>query len=393
MRRGFIFAVSEFGLYASFDDGVNWQPFQLNLPRTPVTDMLIYRDDLILTTQGRGFYILDNMAIPRGMPRGATAPPAVLFKPEDAYRQGGQLPTFYYWFRDAPKEPVTVEVTNAQGRVMFTTTTQPGGAVTAPPPVAADTGGRGGRGGGGGGGGGGRGGGGGGGAPAGPGGTASAVAGLNTATWTSMRLPVYYTIPQGIVLWGGGGNVGPKVPVGTYTVKVTSGAWTQSQTFRVKNDPRYVPEMTDQDGAEQFRMGEEIGLLVKDLYDNLARIRDVRRQSTEMSKTAGNATVTAAAAKLRTALDAVEADMTQMQGEGGQDALNFPGRMDNQLLALYGAIIGPERRLGTPMHERYKDLKPQAEALRTRWQTVLKTDLAAFNAVAAKAGLQAIVVK
>jgi hypothetical protein len=216
---------------------------------------------------------------------------------------------------------------------------------------------------------------------------------LNTATWNAAtRLPAYFTIPQGIVLWGGGGG-GPKIPVGTYTVKVTSGAWTQSQTFRLKNDPRYVPEMTDEQGAEQFRLGEEIGLLVKDLYDNLARIRDVKRQAAELAKTSGNATVADAAAKLRTALEAVEGDMTQMQGEGGQDALNFPGRMDNQLLALYGAIIGPERRLGTPMLERYKDLKPQAEALRARWQAVLKADVAAFNTVATKAGLQPIVVK
>ena len=51
VRRGLLFAGTEFGLYASFDDGAHWQPFQLNLPRTPVTDMLFYRDDLILTTQ------------------------------------------------------------------------------------------------------------------------------------------------------------------------------------------------------------------------------------------------------------------------------------------------------------------------------------------------------
>ncbi len=85
--------------------------------------------------------------------------------------------------------------------------------------------------------------------------------------------------------------------------------------------------------------------------------------------------------------------MTQMQGEGGQDALNFPGRMDNQLLALYGAIIGPERRMGTPVLERYKDLKPQAEQLRQRWTATLKTDLASFNAAATRAGASPIVVK
>jgi hypothetical protein len=214
---------------------------------------------------------------------------------------------------------------------------------------------------------------------------------LNTATWTGLRLPAYYTVPPGIVMWGGGGG-GPKVPPGTYTVKVTSGAWSQTQTFRLRTDPRYLPEMTDAEGAEQFRLAEDIGTLIKDLYDNLARIRDAKRQAAELSKGA-NASVTSAAQKLRTALELVEGDMTQLQGEGGQDALNFPGRMDNQLIALYSSIINPERRMGTPVHERYKDLKPQAEALRARWQAALKSDIAAFNAVASKAGVGTIVIK
>jgi hypothetical protein len=149
--------------------------------------------------------------------------------------------------------------------------------------------------------------------------------------------------------------------------------------------------MTEAQGAEQLRLAEEIGLMVKDLYDNLARIRDVKRQAADLaSKTAALASP---AKTLKDKLEAVEADMTQMQGEGGQDALNFPGRTDNQLLALYGAIIGPERRMGSPVLDRYKDLKPQAEQLRLRWQTALKDDLAAFNAAATRAGAAPIVVK
>ena len=131
-------------MYVSFDDGANWQPLQLNLPRTPVTDMMIYRDDLILTTQGRGFWILDNMGPLRTVPPAAAAPAAVLFKPEMAYRQGGTLPTFYYWFREAPTAPVTVEVTDLKGTVLFTTTAQPGAAAAAAAPCGAAGGGRGG---------------------------------------------------------------------------------------------------------------------------------------------------------------------------------------------------------------------------------------------------------
>jgi hypothetical protein len=195
-------------------------------------------------------------------------------------------------------------------------------------------------------------------------------------------------------MWGGGGAQGPKVPPGTYTVKVSTGPWSETQTFRLRTDPRYLPEQTDAEGAEQLRLAEEIGSLIKDLYDNLARIRDVKRQAAELtSKSAANSPPAVAAQRLRERLEAVEGDMTQMRGEGGQDALNFPGRMDNQLIALYGGLIGPERRLGTPARERYADLKPEAEKLRQRWQTALGDDVAAFNAVAAKAGLSPVVVK
>jgi len=220
------------------------------------------------------------------------------------------------------------------------------------------------------------------------------VKGLNWATWTNLRFPAPYTVPPGIVMWGGGGGQGPKMPPGTYTVKVSSGSWSESQTFRLRTDPRYQPEMTEAEGAEQLRLGNEIGALIKDLYDNLARIRDVKRQAADMVSKAGASSPVAGAAKtLREKLEAVEGDMTQMQGEGGQDALNFPGRMDNQLISLYGGLTGGERRLGTPALERYKDLKPQADQLQRRWQTALKDDVAAFNAVATKAGLAAIVVK
>jgi hypothetical protein len=173
---------------------------------------------------------------------------------------------------------------------------------------------------------------------------------------------------------------------GTYTVKVSSGGWTETQTFRLRTDPLYQPEMTVEEGAAQLRMANEIGALLKDLYDNLARIRDVKRQAVEATaKLKPNSPAVAAAKTLKDKLEAVEADMTQMQGEGGQDALNFPGRMDNQLIALYGSITGPERRMGSPALERYKDLKPEADKLQQRWVAAIKAEVDAFNAIAAKA--------
>jgi hypothetical protein len=430
-----LYAGTEFGLYVSFDDGAHWQPLQLNLPITPVTDLMIYRDDIIVTTQGRGFWILSNLAPLRTVKPATQVPAAILYKPEDGYRVGAATgavpaPSFYYWFRDAPKEPVTIEILDAKNTSIATWTAQPGTAPipdpgtvtgtgtpgaaappTTPPAAAGGGGGRGGggagRGGGGGGGGGGRGGGGAeagegggqgrggrGGGGGGPAGIASAVQGMNRAVWTNMRFPQLYTQPQGIVMWGGGGAAGPKVPPGTYTVKVTSGSWSESQTFRLKTDPRLLPVMTDAEGAEQLRLAREVGGQINELYTNLGKIRDVKAQAAEISKTAGAGSPVAAAAKTLTdRLTAVESDMTQIQGEGGQDALNFPGRLDNQLVVLYGNIANTERRLGTPITERYKDLKPVADGILQRARTALQTDVATFNGVLTKAGLKAIVVK
>jgi hypothetical protein len=390
-RRGVFYAGTEFGMYVSFDDGASWQPLQLNLPRTPITDMKIYRDDLILTTQGRGFWILENMGPLRTVMPGA-APAAILFKPEMSYRQGGPLPTFHYWFREAPTAPVTVEVSDLKGAVLFTTTAQPGTPI--PAAAAAGGGGRGGRGaGGGGGGGGGRGGGAGAAGPA--GGTASAVSGLNRATWTNVRFPSIYTVPQRVVMWGGGAGPGPgpKVPPGEYRVKVSSGAWSETQTFRLGTDPQATPVMTPAEGAEQLRLANEVGAMIKELYASVASIRDARQQLEKISQSPAAAAAQPAAKTLRAALDAAEGDLTQMQGEGGQDSLNFPGRLDNQLIVLYQSIVNSERRLGTPQLERYKDLKPPADKMLAAARNALTKDVAAFNAVASKAGAGTITVK
>jgi len=220
---------------------------------------------------------------------------------------------------------------------------------------------------------------------------------MNRAVWSNMRMPSPYTVPPGIVMWGGGPGAaqGPRVAPGVYTVKVSSGTWSESQTFRLKPDPRYLPAMTDAEGAEQLRMAQEIGGQIKSLYDNLAKIRDVKKQAAEMAQKSGGSgsAIAAAANTLKQKLEAVEGDITQMQGEGGQDALNFPGRLDNQMIALYQSITAAERRMGSPVTERYKDLKPEADGVLKRAESALKVDVAAFNAVATKGGMQAIIVK
>ncbi len=256
------------------------------------------------------------------------------------------------------------------------------GAPPAAPPAAQPAGGQ--RGGGGG-----RGGPGGGAGPAPI--TASAVAGVNRATWTQMRFPALFTVPPGTVMWGAGGGPGPKMPPGTYRVKVSSGDWSQTQDFWLATDPREMPKMTEAEGAEQFRLANEVGGMVNQLYTYVLAIRDARGQIDEITKTRRN--LQAAGTTLKDKLTAAESELTQIQGEGGQDSLNYPGRLDNQLIVLYNAIANPERRLGTPAMERYTDLKPVAEKLLAQARAALTSDVATFNAAATKVKAPTVVVK
>ena len=181
------------------------------------------------------------------------------------------------------------------------------------------------------------------------------------------------------------------MPPGVYTVKVSSGAWSQTQTFTLGGDPRFDPVMTLAEGAEQFKLSSEVGQMIATLYADLARIRDAKRQAAAIvEKLPAGTAMRATAATLVSALEAVESEMTQIHGEGGQDALNFPGRMDNQLLSLYSGMVGPERRLGSAAMERYRDLKPPADKLLAQAKAVLSTEVDRFNAAATKAGVGVI---
>jgi photosystem II stability/assembly factor-like uncharacterized protein len=377
-RPGVMYAGTEYGMYVTFDEGAHWQSLQLNLPVTPIMDMRIFRNELAIATEGRGFWVFDGVPVVRQMKPAAQAPVAVFYKPADAHRAGAKLPTFNYWFKAQPTAPVKIEVKDSKNNVLWTATGEPGAA----PPAANAAAGRGGRGARGGGGGrfGGRGG----------AGTNQvyAQAGMNKVTWGASTGQSLYTVPQGVVSWAHNAGPGqaPKAAPGVYTVTVSSGSWSETQTFRLDSDPRFG-KMTDLEGQQQLDMAKEVGGWMKNFYDTIAKFRDAKAQAKAIAEKAGASSPAAAAAKAFTdKVNAVEGDMTQLQGSAGQDSLNFPTRMDGQIAELYGAIIQSERKLPKATTERYADLKPLYNQTMARANTVLTTDVAAFNTAAGGAG-------
>ena len=118
-REGLLYAGTEFGMFISFDNGAHWQSFQLNLPNVPVTDIKVHHKDLVVATQGRAFWILDDIS-PLHELTAQTARAAVhLYKPRDGYRTRVSPtllgPAIQYYLPSAPSGPVVVDVLDDKG--------------------------------------------------------------------------------------------------------------------------------------------------------------------------------------------------------------------------------------------------------------------------------------
>lgn len=356
-RQGLLYAGTEFGMYISFDDGARWQPFQLNLPVTPVTDLALQRDDLVLSTQGRAFWILDDLSPLRQMTSELAELNFHLFEPVNGLRMPGSSTFINYYLSDKPEESIKIEVLNQDGDVVYETTVEAEDE-EAPSPTANRRG-RSSR--------------------FSRGGDATARAGFNRFDWDhEAKAP--FEVPEGTTVWGRGGG-GPEVVPGTYQVRLTSGDWSDTATFEVNPDPRVQTSL--QEYEAQFELAMEVGREIDRLYEALSSLREVKEQVSDIAartKKAGyGEEIPTSGERLTKTLTEVEKELTQLKGEANQDALNFPGRLDNQFLALYSDITSGNYAPKPGARQRLEDLRPELNSLLQRLESVLETDLADFN--------------
>ena len=277
-REGLLYAGGQFGFFISFDNGRRWQRFQQNLPVTPVTDIRIHQDDLIVSTMGRSFWILDDITplrqidVPSGAAGQAGGAPnlqvrgggaAYLFAPRPAHRsRHGSMPaslttpelpgpgaTINYYFRTAPTEPVTLEVINKAGEVVRTLGT-PLGTGTATRRVDLPA----------------RGTGAGGGTPP-PAGGPPDEAGMREPPAQGRGrgrggAPVaIFTANAGMqrYVWNMESDDGLLVPPGAYTLRLTSGSWKQEQPLEIRLDPRLTADkITTADLELQYQFNRRL---------------------------------------------------------------------------------------------------------------------------------------
>jgi photosystem II stability/assembly factor-like uncharacterized protein len=359
-RAGLLFAGTEHSIYVSFNDGAEWQSLRQNLPDTQVPDLLIKDDDLVIATHGRSFYILDDISMLRQLAGGLQT--THLFTPKPAERSLDRGATFDYFL---PKEADTVkiDILDSKGNLVRSFIGSPDEDKKAQDRQRqqdAD------------GGGGGRG---------GAGRPPTRKAGGNRYAW-DLRYPGAVTF-EGMIFWGAQAEQGPMAVPGEYQVRLTANGVTETRPLRVERDPREVT-ITQSDLEEQFKLATEVRDKTSEADEMVIRIRDMKKQIDDRVKKAPS--LNATAERLTTHLSEVEEDVYQVRNRSGQDPLNFPIKINNQLGALLRIIETGDAKPTDQSYVVFKELSQRLDAIKAHLDEILKSDLTQFNNAATSAG-------
>ena len=377
-RRGMLYAGTENGIYVSFDDGELWQPLQNDMPRAPVSGIVIQEhfDDLVVSTYGRGFWIMDDLGALRGLDAAVLAKPSHLFPLRAAYRfrpitapsttyddpTTGENPVYgaaINYYLKAPlagQTPVRVTISDASGALVRTI-------------------------------------------------NGTNAAGLNRVHWdlryepsAEVRLrtsPMYAAHivpgPNGR-LAPGTGTLSILAPPGTYTVKLNAGGVEHTQQLVVRKDPNSGG--TEGDIAGQVRTLLAIRNDLNEAADAVHRVESARVQVDAIARVVDDAAVKRAAETLQQQLMDVEMNLVDLRLTGqGQDGVRFGSKLISKLEYLANGIGSSDYRPTNQHVEVQALLNGQLREHLTAIDRLLDRELAAFNALLKEKNVQNVVVK
>jgi photosystem II stability/assembly factor-like uncharacterized protein len=378
-RKGLLYAGTERGVYVSFSGGELWQPLQGNLPVVPVHDLAVQKrqKDLVAATHGRAFWVLDDLTPLYQMSDSVTSSEAWLFSPRETYRIGGfsfdrpglalgkNPPSgvmVQYRLKHAPKDTVRLEFLAADGSVIRSflgkaTSKRPRGG---PDEDSAPT--------------------------------APADSGMNAFEW-DMRYPDATELP-GAIMWSGTTS-GPQVVPGWYTVRLSVGKKSWTRPFEIRKDPRVAT--TDAEFKEQFDFLMTVRDKVSEAHEAVAAIRAIRSQTGDLVKRLEKHpmkdSVANASKKLNDKLKTVEEEIVQVKIKAGQDALNYPIKLNDKIATLAGVAGGADAKPTKQTYDVYKQLSAKLDGYLGTYKTVLASDLPAFNALVKTLDIPAVLLK
>lgn len=366
IRRGLLYAGTEFGMYISFDEGKQWQPFQQNLPIVPITDMQIKDNDLVLATQGRSFWIMDDLSPLREIDDRLLAQEAHLFPPNTAYRT--QLRNYYgtgapdrapsgalihFYVNETQKEAlVKLEIVDPFGESRVTYSTQPDKEKKER--------------------------------------QLSIKPGLNRLEW-NLRYEAPQTQPG--ARFSLANLSGVKATVGTHTVVMEMDGQRWQKTFEVKTDPRWT--QSREDLHAQHDLAVQVMDLLNTCHATIGEMRDLRGQIKTIRKRLDKEGTSSRAfhelsQSVLDELEALERELIQTKSESGQDPINYPPMLDDQIAYLYSIVNGQDDRPTEGAYQRYEDVKKAYEVHHDAFQQLRAEQLPRLNSQLNSAGFKLI---
>jgi photosystem II stability/assembly factor-like uncharacterized protein len=369
-REGLLYAGTEFGMFISFDDGEHWQLFQLDLPVTPVTDIKVYRQDLVLSTMGRSFWILDDVTPLHELDRRVASAQAHLFQPRDAYRMryssSRRRPsdpeyapvgaTIDYYLAEEADGELKLEILDGSGALIreFSSEAPDGeGEAAGPgfgPPSAGSA-------------------------------RLESDADMHRFTW-DLRYPGAWDPERGRA-----GGRGPLAAPGTYQARLTAGDWSETRSFRVLIDPRIAEDsVTQHDLDAQLAFNLRLRDAIGDARTAAHRIELLREALEERSAQSEHRDLLDRTAGLDARLEAIEAQLVTADGRYQEPMLI------NQLQYLYGMTSGADQRLGADAYARFRELAAELSGHLSEIEHVLQAELAELNQLLRDQGLAPVTI-
>ncbi len=373
VKRGLLYAATETGVFVSFDNGRHWQSLQLNLPRTPIHDLVVKDDDLVVATHGRSFWILDDVTPLREVAAAAAASGAYLYKPAvghrlyypdqvDARPPSGQNPPsgviIDYYLPSAPKGPLTIDIVDAKGSVVRRLTSVKPEQAEQPPewpdqvrPVK----------------------------------TLPAAPGMSRFVW-DLRYDDPVQIPGAFYV-----GLPPRGPIalpGEYTVKLTCEGQTHTAPLPIKLDPRVKGPAAGL--QEKFALSMEVyhdqDALHRAVNDIRAFKGEVANALRESGGKSGSTALTAEGNSLLQRASQIEGVLMQVNIKGSEANLNYPGMLNEQIYSFAELLDDADTAPNKPEVDTYAGLHARLETELAAWADLKKTGVSAFCAHLRDAG-------
>lgn len=379
-RKGLLYCGTETGIFVSFDDGARWQSLELNMPTVPVTDMVVKDNDLVISTKGRSFWILDSLAPLRQAGEQIARDSAHLYKPDVAWRTrlgstnprdlvwvgqnapDGAVIDYYLKTKPEPDETITLEILDAQGKVVRKYTNksarhdvQPAEGAEFNPPAAIP-----------------------------------ADAGMNRFVW-DLRYETPTLIPGQV--WDSADTPkGPLALPGNYQVRLIAAGQMHSQPLTVKLDPRVkvAPDALQKEFDLSLKIRDEISLADQTVNE----MNSVREQMDALKKRIGSS---AQAQQVKQACDAIQKKMQpiddklwQRQMKASEEDLNYPDEINDQLKGIAEFLEGSDNAPTAAEYAAYQDLSGKVSQLVGQWRDIKSKDLPALNDQIRRANIQTI---